>query len=140
MSEILHEIKIGGTSEQVFQALTTVIGIKSWQTPDVEGSGLAGSEWRFNFSQRPEFRWEIQASEPGKHVSWKCVKGPGNAVGTTVDFDISSADGGRVLLSCIHTGWPGTHGNYRKCNTTWGVLLHHLKQYVETGQPAPAFI
>jgi hypothetical protein len=26
-----------------------------------------------------------------------------------------------------------------KCNTYWGVLLHHLRQYVETGTPRPAF-
>ena len=38
-----------------------------------------------------------------------------------------------------HAGWPGTHGNFRKCNTTWGVLLHHLRDYVETGDAATAF-
>jgi hypothetical protein len=133
-------LKSGVHRSRCFKLFTTVNGIKSWQTPYVEGSGHVGSEWRFSFDKRPEFRWKIQASEPGKHVSWKCVKGPGDSAGTTVAFDISPTDGGRVLLSCIHTGWPGTHGNYRKCNTTWGVLLHHLKQYVETLQPAPAFI
>jgi hypothetical protein len=56
-----------------------------------------------------------------------------------VIFELSPADHGRTLVECTHAGWPGTHGNYRKCNTLWGVLLHHLKRYAETGTAMPAF-
>jgi hypothetical protein len=72
-------------------------------------------------------------------VAWKCAAGPGDSPGTIVSFHLSLLADGRTLVEQDHQGWPGTHGNYRKCNTYWGVLLHHLKQYVETGVPAPAF-
>lgn len=74
-----------------------------------------------------------------KRVVWKCVEGPGDAVGTNVTVELSQPEPGRTLVELAHTGWPGTHGNYRKCNTYWGLLLHHLKQYVETGKASPAF-
>lgn len=35
--------------------------------------------------------------------------------------------------------WRCTYGNFRKCNTTWAVLLHHLRDYVETGYAAEVF-
>src|SRR5271167_219290 len=98
MAEIMHEIKIVGTAEQVFSALTTLDGIKSWQTPQAEGTGAVGSEWIFKFTGRPEFHWEVTASEPPRHVAWRCTSGPGDSVGTRAIFDISPTDDGRTLL------------------------------------------
>ena len=60
-------------------------------------------------------------------------------MGTTATFTLTRTDDDRTLRRLQHAGWPGTHGNFRKCNTTWGVLLHHLRDYVETGDAAPAF-
>ncbi len=137
MPEIDHEIKIDATPEQVFAALSTHEGVSSWQTPHAEGTGAVGSQWRFKFTGRAEFDWEVIESEPTKIV-WRCTKGPGDSIGTTATFLISEA-GGRTLLELKHSGWPGTHGNFRKCNTIWAVLLHHIQKYVQTGSPAPAF-
>jgi uncharacterized protein YndB with AHSA1/START domain len=137
--DIDQEIKIKATPERVYGALTTAAGIKSWYTPRVVGDGSVTSVWHFSFSGRPEFRWQILGSVPMRHVAWKCVQGPGDSVGTTATFDISPTSDGRTLLEFSHAGWPGTHGNYRKCNTLWGILLHHLRQYAETGKSAPHF-
>jgi len=139
MAEINHEIKIAAAPEKVFAALTKAEGLKGWQSAHVEGDGSHSKPWRFEFAERPTFRWEVTESVSPKRVVWRCVEGPGDAVGTGVTVQLSGADRGRTLVEFAHTGWPGTDGNYRKCNTYWGVLLHHLKQYVETGVPRPAF-
>lgn len=139
MPTIEHEIKIEASPEAVFTALSTKDGIAAWQTPHIEGDGSVGSEWRFLFEGRPEFGWRVLTSSVPHTVEWECTAGPGDSVGTKARFEISSTDDGRAHLALTHTGWPGTHGNFRKCNTIWGVLLHHLKQAVETEQPAPAF-
>ena len=138
MPDIDHEIKIAATSERVFAALTTPEGVKSWHNPIVAGDGAVGSEWVFSFADHPEFGWEVVSSESPERVVWRCTRGPGDSVGTTATFTLVAA-GERTLLELQHSGWPGTHGNFRKCNTTWGVLLHHLRDYVETGDAAPAF-
>lgn len=139
MPEIDHEIKVSAAAERVFAALATAEGLRAWHNPGVTGTGSVGSEWHFRFAGRPEFRWRITAADASRHVAWECVQGPGDSVGTRATFDLAPTPDGRTLLSMKHAGWPGTHGNFRKCNTTWGVLLHHLKQYVETGTPNPAF-
>jgi uncharacterized protein YndB with AHSA1/START domain len=139
MEEILHEIKVQAAPDSVFAALTTADGLRAWYSAHVEGDGKPGDTWRFQFTERPTFRWEVTESAAPTRVAWRCVEGPGDSVGTEVEVVLSQADKGRTLVELAHSGWPGTHGNYRKCNTYWGVLLHHLKQYVETGVAAPAF-
>jgi uncharacterized protein YndB with AHSA1/START domain len=67
------------------------------------------------------------------------ASGTGEVGSATATFTLSGTDDDRTLLELQHAGWPGTHGNFRKCNTTWGVHLHHLRDYVETGAAAPAF-
>lgn len=138
MPEIDHELKIDATPEQVFAALTTLEGIKGWHTPTATGSGAVGSEWLFTFADHPDFGWEVTESDTPSKVVWRCTRGPGDSIGTTATFTVVAADG-RSKIELQHAGWPGTHGNFRKCNTTWGVLLHHLRDYVETGDAAPAF-
>ena len=139
MTEISHEIKIKAAPEKVFAALTTSGGLKGWYSAHVEGDGLPGRPWLFKFTERPTFRWEVTESTSPTSVAWRCVEGPGDSVGTAVTIQLSQSAPGSTLVELAHTGWPGTHGNYRKCNTHWGVLLHHLKQYVETGKASPAF-
>lgn len=139
MPTIDHEIRIAAPAETVFTALTTLDGVTGWHTPTAEGTGEVGSSWVFGFADHPEFAWEILSSEAPREVVWRCVRGPGDSVGTTATFTLSATGDGRTLLEHVHAGWPGTHGNYRKCNTTWGVLLHHLRDFVETGEAAPAF-
>jgi uncharacterized protein YndB with AHSA1/START domain len=136
--EIDHEIKVSATPEQVFAALTTLDGVTGWHTPTATGTGDIGSEWVFTFADHPEFGWQITESNSPDTVVWRCTRGPGDSVGTTATFSLTAiAD--RTLVELRHAGWPGMHGNFRKCNTTWGVLLHHLRDFAETGDAAPAF-
>jgi uncharacterized protein YndB with AHSA1/START domain len=137
--EIDHELKIDATPEGVFAALTTLEGVKGWHTPTAAGSGEVGSEWVFSFADHPEFGWEVITSDAPNKVEWRCTRGPGDSVDTLATFTLVKIADDRTLVELQHAGWPGTHGNFRKCNTTWGVLLHHLRDYVETGAAAPAF-
>ena len=139
MVDISHEIKIKATPDHVFAALTKVDELKAWHSGHVSGHDRVGGVLHIEGSGKPGFDWKVTELSPPKRVGWICTAGPGDSVGTTVLFELSLADQGRTLVECTHGGWPGTHGNYRKCNTLWGVLLHHLRQYVETGKPAPAF-
>jgi uncharacterized protein YndB with AHSA1/START domain len=136
--DIDHELKIAATPEQVYAALTTPDGLRGWHAPTVTGSGEVGGEWTFAYADHPEFRWAVVESDAPQAVVWRCTEGPGDSVGTVAAFTIVAIDG-RTRLELRHSGWPGTHGNFRKCNTTWGVLLHHLRDFVETGDAAPAF-
>ena len=136
MAEIHHELKVKAEPSAVFAALTSEDGLKAWYSADakVEGSG-----WRIEHADHPTFAFEVTESTAPAKVVWKCTEGPNDSVGTTVTYTVSDAGDGRTLVELAHTEWPGTHGNYRKCNTFWGVLMHHLRQYLETGNSSPAF-
>jgi len=136
MTEIHHEIKVRAAPERIRTALGTAAGLESWHGGRIvaENGG-----WRFEFADgAPTFRWAVVPTGSADAFVWRCVEGPGDSVGTEASFKISAADKGRTLVELAHRGWPHTGGNFRKCNTQWAILLHHLREYVESGNVAPA--
>lgn len=105
---------------------------------EVSGGGSVGGKWFLRYPDGPTFVWEITADDADK-VSWKCVEGPGDSVGTTVTYDLGKTPDGRVHLSFAHEGWPHEEGNFTKCNALWGMILHQLRRFVEHGKVAPAY-
>jgi uncharacterized protein YndB with AHSA1/START domain len=136
MSQIEHEIKVKASAEQITQALTNTAQLEAWHGGKV--TAVPGG-MRFDFADgAPTFEWAVDASRSPREIIWRCVRGPGDSAGTDVSFKISPADKERTLVELIHDGWPHTRGNYRKCNTQWAILLHHLRAFLETGKPGPA--
>lgn len=139
MDSINHEIKINTPAESVYKALSTQNGIKSWFTPNVEGDGTIGSEWKLRFKNQPEFHWKILTSDVNKRIVWECLKGPGNSIGTSVIFDILPIQNEKTLLVVSHLNWPDNDQKFRECNTLWGIIVHHLKQFVESNISNPVY-
>lgn len=139
MATISHEIKINASRSTVFNALNTREGMQGWHTADVQGDGSVGSVWQLGFSGQLTFEWEVIAAELDERVEWRCVSGPGDSPGTTVQYILSDAPNGQTLVVQEHSGWASEEDNFRKCNTLWGVLLHHLQQYAESNQARPAY-
>jgi uncharacterized protein YndB with AHSA1/START domain len=137
MPDIDHEIKIKAPQTTVFTALTTVEGLRAWHTSWVDGNADAGGVIAMHSD--PEFEWRVAKAEQPHRIEWECIKGPGNSVGTTARFDLSTTADGRTFVELSHAGWIDTGANYRKCNTRWGILLHHLRKYAETGKADPVF-
>lgn len=138
MANINHEIKIQASPEKTFKALSTLSDLKAWHTSHIEGKAELNDVLNFHGIDRPAFSWKVTQFEPNKLVVWECIEGPGNSVGTKASYAVSKTEDNRTLVELSHTAWPDQQGNFRKCNTLWGVLLHHLKNYVETGKIDPA--
>jgi len=127
MADIRHESRIRASRGRVLNALTDAGQLGQWHAADVraEGGGLA-----ISYRDGPAFHWEVIAATPDR-VTWQCTRGPGDSPGTRVEFRLNDTGDGRTLLELEHSGWPGEHGNFRKCNTLWGGLLHRLREVVE---------
>lgn len=139
MHSLDHEISIGASGRKVFLALTTPDGLRGWFSARTEGSGEPGSRWDMSFTgSSTRFVWEIETSTPDELVVWRCLQGPGDAPGTGASFALDEV-GGRTLLRFSHEGWPHTEGNFRRCNTLWGGLLHRLAIYAESDVPSPLY-
>ncbi|MFA6916852.1 MAG: SRPBCC domain-containing protein [Parachlamydiales bacterium] len=137
MADIDHEISIKASVETIYKALTTLDGLRAWHTVEVEGDAKVNGHLIFKAEGKPTFDWKILSLDP-HNITWECVSGPGDSAGTKVIYKISKYDDERSLVEMRHAGWPGQHGNFRKCNTLWGILLHHLKTYAETKSALPA--
>jgi uncharacterized protein YndB with AHSA1/START domain len=138
MADINHEIKIQASPQKVFTAISNLDGLKGWHTSHIEGECKLNKILTFKGAGKPVFRWKLIQLDPNKVVAWECVEGPGDSVGTQSIYKLSPAGDNTTLVELSHTSWPDQQGNFRKCNTLWGILLHHLQKYVETEKVAPA--
>ena len=139
MTSTSHKITIIAPRDRVFQALTHAEEIRQWFTPHVEGSYSPEREMVFRFSNEEPFHWKQVEVSPGAVLRCECTRGPGNAVGTSLTYRLTNKGDGQTAVECDHEGFEETDGALKSCNTRWGILMGHLKQYVETGRPAPAF-
>jgi len=65
------------------------------------------------------------------------VDGPGEWIGTTIDWDLRQ-DGDYTIVLFKHQGWKEPAEFMHHCSTKWGSYLMSLKSLVETGEGAPA--
>jgi len=133
MVDILHRVGMEGrTPDEVYEALTTVDGLKAWwtgDTRDVDGT------LQFRFGEGG-FDMQVLEAVPGKRVLWEVVDGPAEWIGTTVRFDLTESEGFTIVLFA-HEGWAEPVEFMYHCSTKWATYLVSLKQYVETGTGAP---
>ena len=135
-TQIKHEIALRAGAKKIHEALVTKQGLLGWNSSDVSGPGTIGSEWILRYPGGLEFAWHVDRADD-LTVTWTCTRGPGNSVDTTAEYILKPLEDGRTRVFLTHAGWPHTEGNFTKCNTLWGGLLHHLKDFVESGKATP---
>ena len=91
----------------------------------------------FGFDRRATvFRMNIETLEPGKRVVWSCHGDNPEWTGTTLIWDIAPQDK-MTILRFTHSGWKAATELYAICNSSWGELMHRLRDYVEGTNPGP---
>jgi uncharacterized protein YndB with AHSA1/START domain len=136
---LLHEIYIQAPAEKVYQAITTADGLRQWWTADSAAEPRVGSVAEFGFfGRKTVFRMRIDELVPSQRIVWQCVGGPDEWPGTRLTWELSENDG-KTRVHFDHAGWPHTEGHFRPCNSTWGALMHRLKDYAEGKSPGPHF-
>jgi len=140
MHDLLHSIGVKATPEAVLKAISTSEGLSSWWTASSSASPTVGHVNVFRFGDTTAFHCRVDRHvDTGVH--WTCIdaeKVPPEWVGTTLTFDLSAHDGG-TRIDFAHRGWQRTDGDLPVCNTTWGELMHRLKDDVEGNPRGPLF-
>ncbi len=138
MVDIRHRVAITAPLEAVYTAVATPEGIEEWWTRDgVRGSGDVGARLEFYFGDpEPAATMEVTRSDPAGTVSWHCVAGAPEWVGTDVTFELRPTDGETVVLFS-HSGWREWVEFMSHCSARWAYFLFSLKAYVETGKGTP---
>ncbi|MCP3816872.1 SRPBCC domain-containing protein [Streptomyces sp. A3M-1-3] len=138
MTEITFQTDIATDRARVLEALNTHDGLTGWWTNDVNRKDEV---LYFNFPGVPEpfqLRRE-RADEDG--VTWENIGAvPPHWAGTTITWTLTEIPGGagtRVAFS--HAGFRDGEPELPMITGTWEQLMTRLKDFAETGEPAPLF-
>jgi uncharacterized protein YndB with AHSA1/START domain len=133
MPDILHRVGINVPAERVFEALTTVEGLRHWWTTETTGNPNKGGMIDFGFCAM-----NVLESRPGDLVRWRCLRGPEDWIGTEVSFQLIFRDRQTFVLF-RHAHWKEPVEFMHHCSTKWATFLLSLRDWLERneGRPAP---
>jgi uncharacterized protein YndB with AHSA1/START domain len=138
MPDIRHRVVISASPQKVYEALATKEGISEWWTRDgVKGESATGAKLEFYFgSPEPAAVMEVTELEPDRAVSWRCIEGESEWVGTQLGFELTPNETGTVVLFS-HADWRRPSEFMAHCSARWAYFLLSLKAYTETGSGTP---
>jgi uncharacterized protein YndB with AHSA1/START domain len=140
MPDIATQIDVTADPAAVYRALITSDGVAGWWTTRNQTHGTVGQVDQMWFPDAP-MAWELRVDEavPGKLLARHCVGGPPGWVGTDVRFTLEPTPDGGTLVVFDHTGFAEVDEMFRRVTMGWSQMLLQLKQYTESGEPAPFF-
>jgi uncharacterized protein YndB with AHSA1/START domain len=115
MADIFHNLRMHASTDDVFRAVTEEELIRPWWARDA--------------------RLAVKCVEiaDGESVSWQCIEGPDEWVGTEIAFTFEP-EGGETVVRFAHKNWREPNDAFARCNTKWGRVLQALKSRVETAE------
>ena len=158
MLNIRHTLLISAPAERIYDAITTREGLSAWWTPDTNARPERDSTARFAFGPSYFKEMKIVELKPFRQVTWICISGAEEWIGTTISFELQAGDketllnshpemndqihqqkeGGKVsVLIFHHDDWKEYTPMFAECNYTWGQFLRGLKLLCETGKGRP---
>jgi uncharacterized protein YndB with AHSA1/START domain len=139
MPDLLHQILIRAAPERVYEAVTAQEALCKWWTGDVVAEPTVGSIAEFGFSNRATlFRMRIDELMPAKRVVWTCLGDWPEWKDTRLTWEITPGDKA-TTLRFTHADWRSTDGAFADCNTSWGTLMHRLRDWAEGKAREPVF-
>lgn len=130
MPDILHRVGIAAEPMRVFEALTTVEGIRNWWSSDTHGDAAESGAFQFRSN-----RLDVVHADPTL-VSWR-YSGPAKEwVPTEITFRLEWRDNQTIVLF-KQAGWREPVEFMHHCSTKWATFLLSLKDYVEKGEGRP---
>jgi uncharacterized protein YndB with AHSA1/START domain len=140
MADIAIQIDTTADPTATYAALTTTDGVAGWWTTRNQTNGAVGEVDRMWFPDAP-MAWELRVDEavPGKVLARHCVGGPPQWIGTDVRFALEPAPQGGTKILLDHTGFAQVDDMFRVVTLGWAQMLLQLRQYLDSGQPAPFF-
>jgi uncharacterized protein YndB with AHSA1/START domain len=113
MADIFHCVRMKAHADEVFRAVTEDELLERWWASDG------------NLAVRRV------AITDGTSVSWRCVDGPSEWIGTDITFALAR-EGGETVVRFAHRNWRETSDAFARCTTKWARVLMALKSCVET--------
>lgn len=136
MPDILHDLPIEATPDEVFEAVSTPAGLNAWWTKRCSGAARLGAEYELWFG--PEWDWRATVSRcvAGSEFELRISRADEDWTGTVVGFRLRREKAG-TGVGFYHAGWSSANAHYRRSSYCWAMYLRVLKRYLEYGETVP---
>jgi hypothetical protein len=101
----------------VFDALTTIEGLRGWWSCTASGSAAKGDIIKYGFCAM-----QVIAAEPSKLVHWRCIGGPDEWLNTEVIFRLDWKED-QTFVVFKHANWKEPVEFMHHCSTKWATFL-----------------
>ncbi len=132
MASIKHLFHINASKEKVYEALTTINGLSNWWTKQTTGDINVGGIIQFRFGEFGN-DMKVITLKPNETVTWECVDGAPDWIGTTFTFQLDTNDG-KTRVRFEQAGWKEANDFYAGCSFSWGRYMESLRQLCQTGK------
>jgi hypothetical protein len=140
MATILLRVPVDADAGSIYKTVSTSEGVNGWWSNHTEGPAGVGSTMKVAFPDAPiTFDFEVTGEEPDQHVSWRCLAGPPEWIGTDITFDIGRDEQGNTAVLFSHDGWKTTEQSFPFIAYSWAQILPRMKKLAENGRPEPFF-
>lgn len=131
----MHNITIAAPLEKVFAAVSTEDGLKGWWAKDTKQQG---DTFIFSFSNKQYVaKFKITDKQENKLIRMDALEGMSKQWAKSYLLFELAERGGETVLTFTHGNWERQDQEFAMCNTNWGKLMFHLKEFTETGNPNP---
>lgn len=132
MPNIVHKVGIDAPMEKVFDAISTVNGLKGWWTEHTEGEDQVGGKINFRFPETGPTMEVLELASP-EFIKWKCVDGVDQWKDTICIFELDEKDG-QTDVMFSQNGWEDETDLFAHCSTKWATFMLSLKEFCESGK------
>lgn len=139
-TSFVREVSFKASEARVFDAITTLDGLRGWWTPFVEGRPLDG-DVRFEFEglAGQHIIMHVDEATPGAKVRWTCRVHSAipDWKETRVIWDLRPTGADGCALRLEHVGLVPALECYDHCEVGWDHFLASVAGYVERGAGTP---
>ena len=129
---IKHLFHINSPKEKVYEAISGIHGLSNWWTTQVTGESIPGGILQFRFGEYST-DMKVISLRPNENVTWECVGGSPEWIGSKITFNMDSNDG-KTRVRFEQAGWKEAGDFYAACCFSWGRYMESLRQFCQTGK------
>jgi hypothetical protein len=107
--------------------------VTGWWTRDYSAQPVPGADVDFNFGDRYRNCVQVVRCERPTAVVWQVLAGDAEWVGTTIEFNLSPADGGQTIVRFGHCGWREATDFFRILRLPLGLVHDQLEELCRKG-------
>ena len=144
MDHYRRQLVLSASAADVYLAIATQQGLRSWWTEACDADSHVGGLATFRFGSTHK-TMRIDRLDPDREVRWHCVQShivapgvpEGEWQGTDIVFRLTPRGAAQTVLDFEHIGLTPAIACWQICNDGWSQFLGSLQSLVETGTGAP---